>query len=32
MDGPDLLLTGPGVELRFEPIPVVPDSPLAGTR
>jgi heat shock protein HslJ len=32
LDGADLLLTGPGVELRFGPVPVVPDSPLEGTR
>lgn len=32
LDGADLLLTGPGVELRFGPVPVVPDSALEGTR
>ncbi|MBJ7452578.1 MAG: META domain-containing protein [Blastococcus sp.] len=32
LDGTDLLLTGAGVELRFGPVPVVPDSPLEGTR
>lgn len=32
LDGDDLLLTGPGVELRFGPVPVGPDSPLEGTR
>ncbi len=31
-DAADLLLTGPGVELRFSPVPAVPDSPLEGTR
>ncbi len=30
-DGEDLLLTGDGVELRFRPVPRVPDSPLTGT-
>ncbi len=32
LDGGDLLLTGAGIELRFGPAPVVPDSPLEGTR
>ncbi len=32
LDGGDLLLTGAGVELRFGPVPVVPDSPLENTR
>ncbi|SDE29996.1 Heat shock protein HslJ [Blastococcus fimeti] len=32
LDGADLLLTGAGIELRFGPVPVVPDSPLEGTR
>lgn len=31
-DGADLLLTGAGVELRFGPVPAVPDSPLEGAR
>jgi hypothetical protein len=31
-DGADLLLTGEGVELRFGPVAVVPDSALEGTR
>lgn len=31
-DGGDLLLTGAGVELRFGPVPAVPDSALEGTR
>lgn len=31
-DGGELVLTGEGVELRFEPVPAVPDSPLEGTR
>jgi heat shock protein HslJ len=32
VDASDLVLTGPGVELRFAPVPAVPDSPLEGTR
>ncbi|MBN1093923.1 META domain-containing protein [Blastococcus sp. TML/M2B] len=31
-DAGDLLLTGAGIELRFTPVPAVPDSPLEGTR
>lgn len=31
-DGGALVLTGDGVDLRFEPVPAVPDSPLEGTR
>jgi len=30
--GDALLLTGDGIELRFTPVPPVPDSPLEGTR
>lgn len=32
LEAGDLLLTGAGIELRFTPVPVVPDSPLEGTR
>lgn len=32
VDGEELVLTGDGVELRFAPVPAVPDSPLEGTR
>jgi hypothetical protein len=32
LDGTDLLLTGPDVELRFRPVPPVPTSRLVGTR
>jgi heat shock protein HslJ len=31
LDGTDLLLTGPDVELRFRPVPEIPTSQLAGT-
>ncbi len=32
VDGAELVLSGEGVELRFGPVPTVPDSPLADTR
>jgi heat shock protein HslJ len=32
VEGEELVLTGDGVELRFEPVPAVPDSTLEGTR
>ncbi|MGY2129875.1 META domain-containing protein [Blastococcus sp. SYSU DS0617] len=31
VDGDELVLTGDDVELRFRPVPAVPDSPLVGT-